>query len=87
MSLPFSFPTRSDRETTDEKAPVPCVQGLSIQKGARNMEINKKEMAAILRLIEAKTIFKSPEEFNVLYELWEKIRDQTIKDCEECDDD
>lgn len=51
------------------------------------MEINKKEMAAILRLIEAKTIFKSPEEFNVLYELWEKIRDQTIKDCEECDDD
>ena len=50
------------------------------------MEISKREMRAILRLIEAKTIFKSPEEFNTLYELWQKIEAQIKQDCEEQED-
>ena len=50
------------------------------------MEISKQEMRAILRLIEAKTIFKSPEEFNCLYELWQKIEAEIKKNCEEQED-
>lgn len=50
------------------------------------MEISKQEMRAILRLIEAKTIFKSPEEFNTLYELWQKIESEIKRECEEAED-
>ena len=50
------------------------------------MEISKREMRAILRLIEAKTIFKSPEEFNTLYELWQKIESEIKRECEEQED-
>ena len=50
------------------------------------MVLSTHEMRAILRLLEAKTIFKSPEEFNCLYELWQKIEAEIKKDCEEAED-
>lgn len=50
------------------------------------MEISKQEMRAILRLIEAKTIFKTVEEFNTLFELWERISGEIMKDCEDEED-
>lgn len=61
-----------------------CLKGVPKEKkGEVAVEITRKEMLAILRLIEGKTIFKSPEEFNTLYELWQRIESQIKKECEE----
>ena len=61
-----------------------CLKGVrKEEKGGITVEITRKEMVAILRLIEGKTIFKNPEEFNTLYELWQRIESQIKKECED----
>lgn len=38
------------------------------------MELTKKEIGAILRLVEERHVFKTANEFNTLYEIWQKLR-------------
>lgn len=37
------------------------------------MELTKKEIALLLRVIEERHVFKTAEEFNAMYELWQKL--------------